>query len=590
MPRPNFRDEVCFRINAENLPIRVDQVRARLQMFPVMVGSQLVTEPLTAALLWDEVPHTNLLAWWLALLVIHLFELFAWWRFRDQVGLIEQCRAWHWRFILFAGLVGSLWGVAAIFFFPVAMAYQALLICVLIGLTSGATTMNPVHPPALYLYVLTIQLSAIARIAYEGDFSHLIIAAMMALYTVVILNSGRQLSETFVISLRRRYENLALVDLLTKEKARAEAANREKSRFLATASHDLRQPLQALMLFSDAMQEMAREPEIKRVSGQITKSVAALVEMFDELLDVSRLEAGIIEVRKHNFELQPLLDRLYLDMAPQALGKGLSFNMQDTDAVVFSDPMLLERVLRNLLSNALRYTDLGSVSVESQATDSGVRIAVIDTGIGIHPDALPHIFDEFYQVENQHRDRRKGLGLGLAIVRRMEGLLGIRIEVESEPGRGTRFSFDVPRGSAEPSMKQPFAISAVRYDLRGEVIAFVEDDPDIRETVAGLMAEWGCRVFSGESGGEVIRQLQLAGLRPDLLVCDYRLPGGQTAVQVIREVREIWGDKIPALVVTGDTAKEALMEIHDSGAIMLHKPISPMRLRSMMYFALHGEG
>lgn len=585
----SLMEEICFRIDADNLPIRADQVRSRLRFFPSMVGSQSLIEPLLVGLLWDQVSHTGLLSWLAVLLLLHCAEMWAWWKYRTEAQTIEQCRAWSIAFNFFAGAVGLMWGIAAIWFFPADLAYQALLLCVILGLSAGAVTMNPVYPPALYIFLGSILPPTIFRVAYEGDSVHGIVAVMLALFTVVVMNSGRQLGRTFFTTLSQRYENLALVEQLTKEKSRAESASREKSRFLATASHDLRQPLQALMLFSDALQELAQEKETKHLSVQIGKSVNALVEMFDELLDVSRLEAGIVEARWQNFELQPLLDRLYVDLAPLAQSKGLNFHMPIVYGVVYSDPFLLDRILRNLISNAIRYTDTGDVAIRCTPVAEGFRFAVIDTGIGIAPEALPHLFEEYYQVENKHRDRRKGLGLGLSIVRRVEGLLGCKVEVKSEPGKGSEFSLVVQRGE-EAQLAQPFVITHSRHDLRGVTVALVEDDPDIRQLIAELMAEWGCRVFEGEHAEDVMRKMDVAGQRPDLLVCDYRLPHGLTAIHVIRRMRELWGNGVPSLVLTGDTAAEVLQEIHASGAILLHKPIAPTRLRTMMYFALHGEG
>jgi signal transduction histidine kinase/CheY-like chemotaxis protein len=530
----------------------------------------------------------RLLSWLAVLLLLHSVEMWSWWKYRAATATIEQCRAWSMAFKVFAGAVGLMWGLAAIWLFPVDLAYQALLLCVILGLSAGAVTMNPVYPPALYIFLGSILLPTIVRVAYEGDSVHGIIAVMLALFTIVVMNSGRQLARTFFTTLSQRYENLALVELLTKEKSRAEAASREKSRFLATASHDLRQPLQALMLFSDALQEVAQEKDTKHLASQIGKSVNALVEMFDELLDVSRLEAGIVAARWQNFELQPLLDRLYVDLAPLAQKKSLRFDMPGGEGIVYSDPFLLDRLLRNLISNAIRYTDMGEVIIRCTPEAEGFRFAVIDTGIGISPAALPHIFEEYYQVDNQHRDRRKGLGLGLAIVRRVENLLGYKVEVKSEAGKGSEFSFVVQRGNEE-QLAQPFIITHSRYDLRGVAVALVEDDPDIRQMIASLMADWGCRVFEGEHAEDVMRKMDIAGQRPDLLVCDYRLPQGMTAIHVMKRIRELWGNGVPSLILTGDTGAEALQDIHASGAILLHKPIAPTRLRTMMYFALHGE-
>jgi CheY-like chemotaxis protein len=414
------------------------------------------------------------------------------------------------------------------------------------------------------------------------------------------------LIRTFEQSQRRRYENERLVGALLERKREAEAsriqaeqANQAKSRFLATASHDLRQPLQALRLFSDALLDSAKEKETVRLAGQIGKSVNALVDMFDDLLDVSRLDAGIVEPRRQHFMLGNLFDRIYGDFAPIAQDKGLSFQLpicegkqcvpdSNCNVAIYSDPFLLERMLRNLISNAIRYTDSGGVAVRCNCEQDKVRLEVADTGIGIKAETMPHIFEEYYQADNPHRDRRKGLGLGLAIVRRIEGLLGSKVGVKSTPGVGSVFSFEVPKG--DPTiLTQPFVITHSHYDLSGAVVALVEDDRDIREQSAELMEQWGCKVVAGEFAEDVMRKLDIAEWKPDLLVCDYRLPHGMTAIHVIKRMRELWSSELPAVVLTGDTASETLHEIHGSGAILLHKPIAPMRLRAMMYFALHGE-
>lgn len=581
-------EEVSFRVDEANLRIRADQIRSRLRMFPAMVGSQFLIEPLLVALLWDRTSHQALLSWLVVLMSLHAAEMWLWWRHRLAVGTVPQCRSWSIRFNFFALVIGAMWGLAAVCFFPADLAYQAFIICVILGLSAGAVTMNPVYPPALYLYLSSLLLPTILRVALVGDPLHWIIALMLTLFSVVVVNSGRELSRTFFTSLVQRYENLSLVDQLTKEKVRAESASREKSRFLASASHDLRQPLQALMLFSDAIQKIAQEKETKQLAGQIGKSVNALVEMFNELLDISRLEAGIVEVRWQNFELQPLLDRLYVELVPLAQAKGLNFEMPCSDEVLYSDPFLLDRILRNLISNAIRYTDQGAVIVRCTPKENLLHFTVSDSGIGISQDAIAHIFEEYFQVDNQHRDRRKGLGLGLSIVRRIEGLLGSKVEVKSQEGKGTEFSFSVQQGSLE-HLAQPFAITDSQFDLRGIVVVLVEDDFDIRLMLVDVMKGWGCQVFEYDCAEEAMGKMGNISQRPHLLICDYRLPNGMTAVDVIKRTRELWADEVPALVLTGDTAPEALLDIHASGALLLHKPMTPSRLRTMMYFALHGE-
>jgi signal transduction histidine kinase/CheY-like chemotaxis protein len=594
-----------FDIDDTNLPIRAEQIRSRIDSYALMLVSEFLLAPLLLLLMWDKISHVVLEGWIAAVYLVHLFELFYWRRHRNEAKTVAENRAWDARFKYLTLLAAIVWGGAGVVMFaPGDLAYQALLICVMMGLAAGAATSNPFHPPSMLIYQSGMLLPLMGRLAWENDTTHWILFGMLCLFYVYVFQSSMGLVRTFEQSQRRRFDNELLVGALLERKREAEAsrqlaeqASQTKSKFLATASHDLRQPLQALRLFSDALQDVAKDKETMRLSGQISKSVNALVDMFDDLLDVSRLDAGIVEPRLQHFELQPLFDRLYGDFSPLAQAKGLSFalpvclgggDLPKCSVVVHSDPFLLERILRNLISNAIRYTDTGGVVLRCFCKPESIELEVADTGIGIHPDTLPHIFEEYYQADNPHRDRRKGLGLGLAIVRRLEGLLGTRLHVQSEPGVGSVFGFEVPKGEAS-KLALPFVTTYSRYDLNGSVVALVEDDPDIRELAVDLIEQWGCRVFAGEHADDVMRKLDIAELTPDLLVCDYRLPHGLTATQVIHRMRELWGNELPALVLTGDTASETLHEIRDSGAILLHKPISPARLRSMMHFALHGE-
>ncbi|OIR19410.1 autoinducer 2 sensor kinase/phosphatase LuxQ [mine drainage metagenome] len=600
-------DLLRFEIDEVNLPIRAEQIRARLHSYPLMVVTQLALAPLLVMLMWDKVAHGNLQAWLAAVFCVHAIEYYVWFRHRKQTRDVAENLYWDRKFRQLTAMVSLTWGSAGVLMFvPGDLAYQALLICVAMGIAAGAATSNPFHPPSLFIYLLGMILPLLGRLAWENDTTHWILSVMLGMFCVFVLKSALELIRTFEQSQRRRFENEILVTALIARKREAEAsrqlaeqASQTKSKFLATASHDLRQPLQALRLFSDALQDTAREKETVRLAGQIGKSVNALVDMFDDLLDVSRLDAGIVEPRKQHFMLGSLFDRLYGDFAPLAQAKGLDFRLPvclqgECDprggcaAVIYSDPFLLERMLRNLISNAIRYSHSGSVEVRCRSLPDKVVLEIADTGIGIAAEILPHIFEEYYQADNPHRDRRKGLGLGLAIVRRIEELLECEVTVSSQPGIGSVFSFEVPAGSAE-NLAQPFVTAHSQYDLSGSVVALVEDDRDIRDVATDLMEQWGCRVVAGEYAEDVIRKLDIAQARPDLLLCDYRLPHGTTAIQVIRQMRATWGEALPAVVLTGDTASETLHEIHASGAILLHKPIAPMRLRAMMYFALHGE-
>ena len=580
--------EFSFQITEENLSIRADQIRTRLRLYPAMLLSQAFLEPLFVWLFWGYADHVQLLLWLTFMYAIHATDTLLWLRYREPFETIHECGRRKLYFNIFTALTALMWGSIALFFFPPDLSYQALIICITLGLVAGAVTLDSVYPPSLYIYVLGVSLPLLFRLVFIGKETQLILAGMLLLFLFGAISAGRELSKTFWKSLWQRHENDSLIEQLTRQKTIAEAACRDKSHFLASASHDLRQPLQALVLFSESLQEVSQEMETSHLAGQIGKSVSALVDMFDELLDISKLDAGVVPAVKQNFEVQKIFERLHMEFLPLAVAKDLEFEIPKTGLVGFSDPHLLERILRNLISNAIRYTDFGKVTVSCAAADNMLHFEVIDTGIGIRAKNLPHIFEEYYQVDNQHRDRLKGLGLGLAIVRRMETLLECHVTVVSKPALGSVFSFSIPPG-VMTQQQQPLVANQSPHDLNGITVALVDDNLDIRLMATKLMQNWGCRVFDGELPHEVLDAMMEADIAPDILICDYRLPRGLTALDGIKLLQQRWGKHIPSIVLTGDTAPETLKIIQGSGAFLLHKPVTPARMRSIMYFALHRE-
>lgn len=446
-------------IDETNFPVRAEQIRARLQSYPLMVGGQMLMAPLLCVLMWQAVDHGVLLGWLTLVYAAHLVEIAYWAAYHKASGTMEECKRWRARFILFVTVLGTLWGSSGVLMFVSGdMAYQAMLICVVLGLAAGAVTVNPVFPPSLYIYVVLLILPVMFSCLLVADYPHLVLAVMLAVYLVFVLRAGREMAGTFELSLRRGLENAKLVEQLTEEKRRAEQAqlsaeqaNRMKSKFFAAASHDLRQPMHALTLFVDVLKNRTHDAQTTQLVGQVEQSVEVLGSMFDALLDISRLDAGVVQPRCENFPLQPLLDRMYAEFSLLAQDKRLRFEVANSSVAVHSDPLLLERILRNLIGNAIRYTGEGEVVVSCEYVPEGVRIEVRDTGIGIAPEHLPHVFEEYYQVGNRQRDRSNGLGLGLAIVRRLQELLGYRMTLESAPGTGSRFAFVVPLAGAAAS-------------------------------------------------------------------------------------------------------------------------------------------
>jgi signal transduction histidine kinase/ActR/RegA family two-component response regulator len=360
-----------------------------------------------------------------------------------------------------------------------------------------------------------------------------------------------------------------------------EAANQSKSRFLAAASHDLRQPMHALGLFIAQLRARIHEPETLALVGKVESAVTALQELLDALLDISRLDAGVVSPTPVDFRLQPLLTRLDVAFAPQAERKGVRLRAAPTRLAVLSDPVLLERILLNLLANAVRYTERGAILIGARRRGDRMRVEVWDTGVGIAPEHRDAIFQEFYQIGNLERDRAKGLGLGLAIAARLARLLGSRIDVRSYPGKGSVFAIELPVGVARAEVEAASTLALTEV-LPGARVLVVDDDALVRDAMASVLTQWGCRVAMAANGDEAVALLGGEGGTPDAVLCDYRLPNGETGVDVIARLRAAASREIPAALITGDTAPERLREARQAGHALLHKPVHPAKLRALL--------
>jgi CheY-like chemotaxis protein/two-component sensor histidine kinase len=357
-------------------------------------------------------------------------------------------------------------------------------------------------------------------------------------------------------------------------------ANTAKSRFLAVASHDLRQPLHALNLFVAQLGTEADPTERRRLTRSITSSIDSMNRLFNELLDISRLDAGALTPRVTAVAVDDVLDRIATTFSAPAREKGLHFRVVRSSAWVESDPILLGRILLNLVSNALRYTTFGGIVVGCRRTDGALRIDVCDSGIGIADDQRRNIFSEFYRIQPDGQESGEGLGLGLAIVERLCTLLGHDLALESTPGKGSRFSVTVPVAPVG-AQRAPRAAPALRTDLlTGKLVVVIDDDPVVLDGARGLLASWGCRVVVAATASEA--SAHLAGTAPDLIISDLHLLGGQTGIEAIGILRREFGSTVPAFLTSGDISVGQTGKVGPSGYPLLHKPVSPMALRAMM--------
>ncbi|CBS90863.1 hybrid sensor histidine kinase/response regulator [Azospirillum lipoferum] len=360
----------------------------------------------------------------------------------------------------------------------------------------------------------------------------------------------------------------------------AQRADRAKTKFLAAASHDLRQPLQSLFFFAHALSDKLEDHPTAPLLASMTESLTGLRVMLDSLLDVSRLDAGVVKPSVTEFALGPLLDRLAEEYRIRAGESGLTLRHVPTSAWTSSDPALLERILRNLIENAIRYTERGEILIGCLHRGGGLRLAVLDQGIGIPADKTEDIFLEFTQLANPERDRRKGLGLGLAIVRRLAGLLEHEVTVHSTPGRGSGFFLDLPTAVPRPIPK-PVRLPVEPARAKG-LIVVVDDDTIILLSMRAMLEEWGYDVVAAVSADEAIQSLLNLGRQPAMIVADYRLREGRTGVEAIRDIYGVCGVRVPAVVLTGDTDPARIAEVQRSGHRLVHKPVSAPMLREIL--------
>jgi len=371
-----------------------------------------------------------------------------------------------------------------------------------------------------------------------------------------------------------------------------ELANAAKSRFLAMASHDLRQPLHALGLFVAQLRTPLKSGERTKTIERIDATRKEMDEMFNSLLDISRLDAGILTPKITEFPIARLLQKIETRFDQATREKGLRLRVRRSDAWVRSDPMLLERILLNLVSNAVRYTLRGGIIVGCRRRGETLRIEVWDSGPGIPEDQKQNIFGEFFQLPGPERNRYGGLGLGLAIVDRLRLLLNHQIDLASTVGRGSRFAILVPMADECVTSTEPVdSPRPAAFAVEGKIILVIADAPVVLEVTGGLLGKWGYSVLTAGSDEAALIRLAERQQRPGLIISDYHLASGKTGIRAIEQINAAFGSSIPAILISGDTAPEPLRDAKDRGYILLHKPVDPMRLRAVMheFFRDHDE-
>jgi len=485
----------------------------------------------------------------------------------------EQFRV---KIVVFGSVIsGSLHAFSFIFFFPELNDYQrAIHSMIIMGIGSVTIMTTAGFLPISLAYIIPTGLSSssmwvITTIQSNGDPIGYIVAVMLFVSNITMLVLSK---ESFSLikgffSIRNQQESLN--HQLQEALQTAESASRAKTRFLASASHDLRQPIHALSLFSGALSRRTLDKESREIAEHMDIALQSLVSHLDSLLDISKLDAGIVQANITPFNLRLMGERLQSEFIPVASEKNLKmwFDCVD-DAYVETDEFLLDRILRNLLANAIKYTHSGSVELSIENLEHTHRIQISDTGQGIPKNEQKRIFEEFYQLDNPERDNTQGLGLGLAIVNRLINLLDININLESNISTGTCFTLTLAKSHKIPTPNK--ALPPTRFSWQGITALVIDDDREVGLGMKVLLEGLGCRILLADGTESAIHMVK--STRPDVILADFRLRGNDNGILSIHTIHKLYPE-LPAILISGDTAPERLLEAKQANIKMLHKPV-----------------
>jgi two-component system CheB/CheR fusion protein len=386
-------------------------------------------------------------------------------------------------------------------------------------------------------------------------------------------------------------ESKTISKALEAAKQQAELANLAKSRFLAAASHDLRQPLQALALLQGLLSRIVQGDRAKHLVARLDETLGSMTGMLDTLLDINQIDAGTVTAEISSFKVSQLFDRLRDEFSLSAQAKGLELRVLESDLSLTTDVGLLEQMVRNFLSNAIKYAQRGKILLGCRRRGDLVRIEVWDTGIGIPADELQAIFEEYHQLDNPARERGRGLGLGLSIVKRLSRFLGHPVAVRSVPGLGSVFSIDVPRailklGPNTAAASAPSQAALPRAAIKTGAILIIEDDPEVRALLGLFLQDEGHKVLKACDGKEGLALVRSGAITPDLILADYNLPGGLTGLEAAAEITKHLRQHVPVIILTGDISTTALRAISTQPCLQLNKPVKLSQLSTVIQHLL----
>lgn len=490
----------------------------------------------------------------------------------------------NWRFWVIAPalLSGVLWGASPFVFFDLGAAYQQLVLLTIInGACLMAVLLSTYCLPAFVGFILPAMSGEFLFFVFVADSRYRVIGLLPLIMVVVLLKIAQNTRSQTRKSEQLKIENQLLVENLTREKERAETANRAKTQFLAAANHDLRQPVHSLTLLAEALKNNSTDPETLNLVSHIGDSVESLDFVLTALLDISRLEADVVKVDKMSVRIKPLIQALYDEFEPMATAKNIKFKLRVCDCLVYSDPIHLSKILRNLIANSIQFTDKGGILLAARQRGDQVILQVWDTGYGIPNDELEDVFTEFYQRQNKERTSGKGLGLGLSICRRLAELLDHKLSLRSKYGTGSLFEVELPWLESEKLVTVVSTTPVSAFPLKGRRVLVVDNEDSILQGTLAVLHRWGCVVDTAETFENAVAYLE-QGRAYDLYLVDYKLGASGNGAELLENFKRLDGGLVPGIIMTGNTSPEFIRTTIDAGYTLLHKPVKPAALRALM--------
>jgi signal transduction histidine kinase len=566
-------------------------MRKAIESQRIQILYQNAFEPLLAVLLvstvvvvvlWNSTAHETLIFWLLATYAISIARLFLWRKFlhlhsTDYHVLLK----WRQIFVIGTFISGCLWGYLAwgvSDFTSVFITFSVF--STLLAMAAGAMGAYAIYPPAYYAYIFPMMTSMEMRLIYEGG-DYIYTGALLGIFWIAFIVITKKSCHLYIESIKRRFENDGLLHDLAAKKEEAEKANADKTKFLASASHDLRQPMHAMNLFAEGLAHELNTDKQHELLDKLQHSMIDMSGLLNALLDMSKLDAGLVQTHIQAVDLSALLHDLQDEFTTLAAAKGIALFVEyKQPCFVMSDKVLLSTILRNLISNAIKYTAHGHVQITYDIEKHQCILKVQDTGIGIDTQHLKDVFQPFFQAHNPERDRARGLGLGLSIVSRLCALLKHKCLLDSILGQGSTFTLILPLADKAKQVEPPKP-RVLAEQLQANILV-IDDDEAILDGMRVMLEQWGCTVFTATCIAD-LEQVLSSKPSIDLVIADYRLPNHERGTDAIERAKTILGKPtLLGVIISGDTEEKRMQQAQDSGFIMLHKPVRPAQIRSLI--------